>query len=271
MDTRSPLLDLDELALLCRDEKARMYINEAASCYRAGAFRAAIVVTWVAVCYDIIDKLREIALAGDKEAAKRVGEVDNARKQNDFARLLTFERNILKIAEDEFELISLLERQDLERLQLNRNRCAHPSMVSEDQAFNPPGELARLHIRTAVMHLLQHQPVQGKYALERLLNEVDSQYFPKELDKAISALSNGPLKRARISLIRVFCTVLIKECTLNEVDYNRMIRLIIALDAVKAIHHEAFLAIIKEQLPKICQTVDDNRLFNLMILGYRIP
>ena len=68
MNNKSHLFDLDELILLCRDEKARAYINEAVSCYRAGAFRASIVVTWISVCYDIIDKLKEISLSGDKEA-----------------------------------------------------------------------------------------------------------------------------------------------------------------------------------------------------------
>ena len=39
----SPLEDLDELTLRCRDEKARLYIREAVASYRVGAFRASIV------------------------------------------------------------------------------------------------------------------------------------------------------------------------------------------------------------------------------------
>ena len=62
------LADLDELILRCRDERARSYIAEAVGCYRATAYRSAIVATWAAVCYDILDKLRELALAGDKGA-----------------------------------------------------------------------------------------------------------------------------------------------------------------------------------------------------------
>jgi hypothetical protein len=90
MDNKSHLFDLDELILLCRDEKARAYINEAASCYRAGAFRASIVVTWVSVCYDIIDKLREIALSGDKEASNAINAIEEARIRNDISFLLKF-------------------------------------------------------------------------------------------------------------------------------------------------------------------------------------
>jgi hypothetical protein len=184
MNARTALVDLDELVLLCRDDKARLYIVEAVACYRSGAYRSAIVATWIAVCYDIIDKFRELALSGDKNAEQYIAKIERARAANDFAQALILERDLLTIARDQFELISHLEHIDLSRLQEDRNRCAHPSLVSQDQAFAPSGELARLHLRSAVLHLLQHQPVQGKYALERLLNEVHSEYFPDAVPKA---------------------------------------------------------------------------------------
>jgi hypothetical protein len=263
MNSKSHLFDLDELILLCRDEKPRAYINEAVSCYRAGAFRASIVVTWISVCYDIIDKLKEMSLSGDKEASSTISSVENARGRNDVTFLLKFERDILKMAEDKFELLSNSERIDLERLQNDRNRCAHPSMVSEDQSFNPSGELARLHIRSAVVHLLQHQPVQGKYALERVLKEVDSNYFPTTRKEAIVTLSAGPLKRARKSLVKSFCTVMIKELVMDDIDYRRVLRLRSALQAVMTIHREDALEIIKEQIPKIFLDISDDKLTNL--------
>jgi len=271
MHTDSYLLDLDELVLLCRDDRARAYINEAVSCYRSGAFRASIVVTWVAVCYDIIDKLRELALSGDKEATQRLRLLEDARNRNDIGFLLRFENELLFLAETKFELISSSERQDLARLQDDRNRCAHPSMVSEDQSFSPPGELARLHIRIAVTHLLQHQPVQGKYALDRLLREVDSAYFPSNTSDATAALSAGPLKRARISLVRSFCTVLLKEYVSSNADYKRRSRFIAALNVLKIIRHDAFLQIIREQAPKLFSDLPDAELSKLCRLIAALP
>lgn len=67
-----PLADLDELVLKCRDERAKSYIAEAVACYKVGAFRSSVVVCWIAVCFDVIDKLRELALAGDAEAEKKL-------------------------------------------------------------------------------------------------------------------------------------------------------------------------------------------------------
>jgi hypothetical protein len=260
MTATNALADLDELVLLCRDDKARVYIAEAVACYRAGAFRSAIVATWIAVCYDIIDKLRELALAGDKAAEQYIKKIEQARSSTDFSAALKIERELLDLARDQFELISHLEHVDLYRLQEDRNRCAHPSLISEDQAFHPSGELARLHIRSAVLHLLQHQPVQGKYALERLLREVNSQYFPTEADKAAAALSSGPLKRPRESLVRNFMIVLVKDIVNPPVDWKPRNRALAALGAVKQMHHSIFQKTIGEQLPLIFRSLPDETL-----------
>jgi hypothetical protein len=263
MNATTALVDLDELVLLCRDDKARLYIVEAVACYRSGAYRSAIVATWIAVCYDIIDKLRELALSGDKNAEQYIGKIERARATNDFGQALILERDLLKIARDEFELISHLEHIDLSRLQEDRNRCAHPSLISQDQAFSPSGELARVHLRSAVLHLLQHQPVQGKYALERLISEVYSEYFPDAIPKATQALSSGPLKRPRDSLVRNFIIVLIKDALTptQRLQWKARLRTRAALGAVKQLHHRIFEVTIKEQLATLIRRARDDELY----------
>jgi len=260
MNSLTALADLDELVLLCRDDKARLYIVEAVACFRSGAYRSAIVATCIAVCYDIIDKLRELALSGDKAAEQHIEKIERVRVANDFAQALRFERDILILARDQFELISHLEHIDLSRLQEDRNRCAHPSLMSQDQGFNPSGELARLHIRSAVLHLLQHQPVQGKYALERLLREVNSEYFPDTYPEAAQALSSGPLKRPRDTLVRNFVIVLIKDVLTPDLDWRARRRALAALMAVKQLHHRIFELTIKEQLPSLFRGLADDGL-----------
>ena len=204
--------------------------------------------------------MRELALSGDKNAEQHIEKIERARAANDFAQALILERDLLKIARDQFELISHLEHIDLSRLQEDRNRCAHPSLVSQDQAFAPSGELARLHLRSAVLHLLQHQPVQGKYALERLLNEVHSEYFPDTVPKAVQALSSGPLKRPRDSLVRNFVIVLIKDVLTPTLDSKARSRTLAALRAVKELHHRVFELTIKEQLATIFRRVPDDEI-----------
>ena len=54
VDRSYGLADLDELVHAVALTRHVDIIAEAISCYRAGAYRAAIVTTWIAVCYDII-------------------------------------------------------------------------------------------------------------------------------------------------------------------------------------------------------------------------
>jgi hypothetical protein len=163
------LVDLDELVLRCRDEQARRYIAEAVACYKVGAFRSTIVATWIAVIFDFIYKLRELELTGDAKAKQKLEEFEKIRRNNDITGALNFEKNILNLAKDEFQLLSPMEHADLSRLLSDRNRCAHPSMNSIEDTYQPSAELARYHLRNAVTCLLQRPPVQGKAAIEWLL------------------------------------------------------------------------------------------------------
>ena len=205
--------DLDELILRCRNADAQKNIAEAVSCYKAGAFRSCIVSTWIAVVFDFIHKLRELELTGDNQARQNLKDFGSIHK--DIQESLKFERNLLDKAL-RYEFISSLEYADLKRLQEDRNRCAHPSVNSTEEAYQPSAELARYHLRSAITHPLQHPPVQGKAALSRLVAEVDSQYFPKSTEDAVRHFSHGPLASPREALVRNFLMVLIKKILLDD-------------------------------------------------------
>jgi hypothetical protein len=267
----STLEDLDELTLRCRDEKARQYIAEAVASYRAGAFRSAIVATWIAVCFDVLEKFRELALTGDKEAERQVQDIDTTRRTGDLNRALKFERELLELSKDKFELISPLEYIDLDRLQADRNRCAHPSLTSEDQAYVPSAELARLHIHSAVTHLLQHPPVQGKYALDRLVKEIDSDYFPSSVKAARVAFGSGPLRRPRESLVRNLVLVLCKALLKDKPDWKRRSRISAALQAIQELHPAYCSKALVETLSNMFRAVPDAELLATINFLQNVP
>ena len=70
------LTDLDKLLLRCRDPQSKVFLAEAIACYRAGAYRAAIISTWIALVFDLISKFKELALTGDVEAQNTVVEIE---------------------------------------------------------------------------------------------------------------------------------------------------------------------------------------------------
>ncbi|NMF56690.1 hypothetical protein [Pseudanabaena yagii] len=269
----SPLADLDELVLKCRDEKSKQYIREAVSCYKAGAFRSAIVSTWIAVTFDIIDKIKELALSGDKEAENQLEIFEKARRQNDITSALKFERELLGIAKDKLELISHIECLDLERLKQDRDRCAHPSMTSEGEIFNPPAELARVHIRNAVEYLLQYPPAQGKYALDKLLAEVDSEYFPITTKQAEVAFKKSPLFKARYSLVRNFIIILLKKLisNLNVDKFKEIQKYICALQATEIMYKDIYDDVLNKKLSDLLREIKDNEMdkIELIIITYR--
>lgn len=245
------LKDLDELVLKCRDERARAYIGEAVACYKTGAYRSAIVSTWIAVAFDIIDKIYELSVAGDPQAAKYISDYDNYVANKNTEALLKIERELLATARDKYELISAQEYSELERLREDRNQCAHPSRSTFPDVFSPSPELVRLHIRSAVEALLQNEPSQGKAALENLQSQISANYFPTTVPKALKVLEGSPLRRARPSLVRNLLVSCLKAAIDTKYDYKVHERVRAAIRCIKIMHPVAWLAIVQGELPRI--------------------
>jgi hypothetical protein len=251
-------IDLDELVLLCRNDNAKSFISEAISCYKVGAYRQCIVATWIAVVYDIIHKLQELDLTGDKKARRKLEAYEQILQDGDIRKALIFENSILDLAKDEFELLSVLEHSDLARIKEDRNRCAHPALNRIDEVYQPSAELARTHIRNGVLHLLQHPPVQGKAALGKIINEYRSDFFPTNVDNAKVYFQQGPLSRPRDSLVKNFTIVLIKEFLNEELNSKKEKQCLAALIALREMHRELVENTFRERLNDIMFSVDDN-------------
>ncbi|PSN13900.1 hypothetical protein C7293_13975 [filamentous cyanobacterium CCT1] len=244
-------LDLDELIILCKDRVARKFIQEAAACYKAGAYRSCIIATWNAVVFDFVDKLKNLSESGNGEAEKLLENFDEMSRNSKVRELWQFESNIPNIALNQFEFIAPVEKEDIERLFKDRSRCAHPSMASIDDPFEATAELARYHLRSAVTHLLQRPATQGKAALSRIWNEIRSSNFPKDSDKAIIVLSKGALGRARKSLVKEVILGLTIDLLTNNSFQDERDRQFSALLAVSSMYKVEASEILSDSLSKI--------------------
>ena len=162
---------LEELHLQCRNNSSRDNIKEAINCYKAGAYRACIVATWIALVYDFVEKIYELALTGDKEAINIKNDIDRNRTNNNIQHFLSFEKCTLQTMRQKFELLSPIEYKMLERLNEDRNLCAHPSMIGEGIPFEATAELARYHLTNVIDFVLSKSPVQGKAALDNIFKK----------------------------------------------------------------------------------------------------
>ena len=107
------LSDIEALAARCNSDQSKGYLSEAVICYRSGAYRASIVSTWIAVIFDLIDKIRELALNGDA-AAKAL----EARHENYIEKIDRGDLSGIRGAL-EFEIEKLLRVEELELITAN--------------------------------------------------------------------------------------------------------------------------------------------------------
>lgn len=263
------LTDLDELALTIRDAKSKAYITEAVDAYRGGAYRSAIVATWIAVTFDIISKIRELALQGDALANSLIVELDNAISAHNLKKLQTLEDDLLRRAKVDFEFLSGQEYSDLLRLKEDRNLCAHPAFVAEESLFGPEPERVRMHIVHAVRHLLQHQPVQGKSALGRLVADIKSATFPTEADTVSVYLNARYLNRAKKVLVQNLIVVLLKALLRGDdpdLPATLSSQILLTLQAVARKDPTTYEARVSEKLPALVETLEDSLLPNVFPL-----
>lgn len=265
------LADLDELVLRCHSTRARVYIGEAVRSYKGGAYRAAIASTWIAVVFDIIDKLRQLEESGHRDAQRELESVRRFRQQDDFGNLLKFERGVLELAAQTFELLDTRELSDLVRLREDRNRCAHPTLTKDESPYSPSPELARVHMRNAVEHLLQHPPVQGRAALDSIRHTIESDFFPTSDDLVEKRLRGTALGNPRQSLVRNIYVVGLKECLLGDCDGDAFEREAAALRGVHRLHPAVAEHTLTEVLDRLVRSVSDDRFGRVLRLLARLP
>ncbi len=226
----------EELVLKC-DEASRPHIREAIRCYESGVYRASIVAAYTALCFDLIRKLRELSESGDKEARRQVSDLEKNQKsqrQNDplaTKKLLEFERDLISLFRDKFEFFGIHEYEALSRLVHDRNQCAHPTFLNEGEPYNPPAELARLHLRNVIDYALSQPPSVGKSALVTLRSIVTSNYFSTKSDRAKERLAAAGLKNPRQNLVPHFVDELCFGYATKGDSYYRLPEAITALEA----------------------------------------
>jgi hypothetical protein len=254
------LTDLEELIHACHDSQSREYIREAVACYKAGAYRSAIVATWNAVVYDFLHKLRLLEMTGHGDARdhlkkyKAVLEMSDEKSRK--AKLMGFEDEVLTLAENPFEFITPLEAQDLNRLHHDRNRCAHPSLHALDEPFLPSAELARYHLRNAVAHFLAHAPAQGKAAVTAIFLNVDAREFPTDTKTAREFFASGHLlSNARSTLVKDVLTKLVGALIGHDQELGVTLRYYAAHNAVLELYPAVGEEVLAGLLPRKVETL----------------
>jgi hypothetical protein len=220
---------LEDLVNSVRDPRSRRHLEEAVRAYNAGALRAAIISTWVAVALDLTDKIRELAETGDGAAADYVRRLDDAIAGEAIARLQQLERGLLPVTHGTFEFITKRELDELKRLQSDRHACAHPAYVAPAEVFDPTPELVRAHIATAVDAVLSKPPILGRKAVARFETEIALASFPQSLDDLVPYLRDRYIRPGRSALHTNLAKYIVRLCCLDPPVVDARIRVRAAL------------------------------------------
>ncbi len=265
------LANLEELLLNVRDSRSRVFIKDAIECYNVGAYRASVVSTWVAVVYDLIHKFRELEAVGNDEAKTIVARFEEIRRHEDISGSLDYERKILKVDRDRFELLSPDTYRDLERLQQDRNRCVHPTMQATNEPFVATAELARYHIRSALEDLLTLPAIMGARAESLVWDSIVAPYLPFSAEEARDYLKTGPLGRAHPTLVRRIVLRLYSEIVRGNGSRQQSYRMMKALSAVLLLYRSETESLFRDDVNKMISSETTERLETVVAVAVRIP
>ncbi|MBM9506779.1 hypothetical protein [Actinacidiphila acididurans] len=176
------MIDLDDLVNRVVNPDVRPLVKEAHRCYASGAARAAIVLTWTAVCADLIHKIEVLKEEGEADARTLIQDVERAQQPGEadaVPLMLNIEKVILDVAE-KLELIDRTHRTQLERLREDRHLCAHPSLRPMGELYVPTSEYARAHLAAALDAVLVHHPSQGRRVRDSFIAHVADPAFTFE-------------------------------------------------------------------------------------------
>jgi hypothetical protein len=191
---------LEDLINDVRDENSKAHVREAISAYNSGAFRAAIITTWIAVAFDLTAKIRELADQSDKAAIEWVDKLTGAISDSSRQSLQKIESELLDDAKNKFSFINEREFIELQRLYADRHVCAHPAFVDSETIFTASPELVRSHFRAAISAVLSQPPTPGKQLLDRYFEAAESHSWPTESAQLGQYLHNVYFSRGKDSL-----------------------------------------------------------------------
>ncbi|PEN12745.1 hypothetical protein CRI94_12010 [Longibacter salinarum] len=119
-------------------------------------------------------------------------------------------------------------------------------------------------MRNAVDHLLSREPLQGAEALDRIMRDIRSDYFPGEQESAVRRLKATPIRHARKSLISSVVDITLKDALLDLNRYDQSQEILNRCVVLKALPEVAdshpVRDIIVSKSTKVLDRMDDVQL-----------
>ncbi|WP_126283695.1 hypothetical protein [Burkholderia stagnalis] len=206
------LTDMEELVSSVQNGDIRDYMSESLSCYMAGAYRASVVLTFIALFDDIVAKLGELGKVNKK--AKTIFEAAT-QKRTDQEVFETFLIDQLKAN----SLLTALDAGFLETLRTLRNKAAHPS------GHHASPEEARFVFFEAVSRFLSKPILSTTQLADEVLNSLgDANIFPSTSINVITEVVKKELKNVHPQTYPYLISKLLEKTRASDVDTSKNAR-----------------------------------------------
>ncbi|MGL0954124.1 hypothetical protein ABMX86_05030 [Vibrio vulnificus] len=156
------MTDLEELVSKIRNPLIKDYMKEAMSCYFSGAYRGCIVMSYISLFDDLIEKLGAIKDV-NADAKSIFVDVEKRKREQD-----VFENYLLEQLASK-SLISELDSTTINLIRERRNKSAHPS------GHHPSAEEARYIFFEVVDKFLSKDVLGTKHIVDELLLRLSNQ------------------------------------------------------------------------------------------------
>lgn len=170
------LADMEELIGTIERSSMRSYMREAMNCYTAGAYRGCIVLSYIALFDDLLDKLGEL---GKVNSAAKTIFVEASKKKSDQEVFESYVIDQLTAT----NLVSGLDNAFLTTLRTLRNKSAHPS------GHEPSAEEARFIFREVVTRFLSRAILSTTQLVDEIISRLgNANVFPSPLNQDIKGV-----------------------------------------------------------------------------------
>jgi hypothetical protein len=181
------------------NKKTKEYLKEVVSSYNNGNYRAAVVVLYTLVLYDLMEKLVVLKEIYKDNNAEEILE-DIKRQQINCPKRSTWEISLIENIEKKTKLISLVEKEELINLRAERNYAAHPIInIDEDierlELKQITKETAKYLIRKAFEIVFLRDAILAKKITDDFCNDLKEFYDRAKTDGLESYLNTKYFKR----------------------------------------------------------------------------
>ncbi|HDT7978399.1 TPA: hypothetical protein RD625_002898, partial [Enterococcus faecalis] len=205
---------LDEEINNVKNNRILPLLNEIKSSFYSGNYRSAVVITYTAIVFDVLDKLTDLSEIYQDPAAQDILKQVEVKRNNKNSS--EWENFLIDEANKRTELIDDYELEDLMEIKRQRNNAAHPTTTYDGNTWELKTiskETCQDIIRKSFEIIFLKPPILGRKINNKIIDFANKSYhaigiteddFKRAIqDQYLNQLGKGPKEQLLKSLFKL--------------------------------------------------------------------